>query len=788
MRLPLVTAGLSFLLSSFQLTAEAQQEVIKYKNPQLASSERTADLISRMTLEEKVGQLLCPLGWEMYMKTPSGVTYSEKYKDLIDNKHVGMFWAVFRADPWTQKTLENGLNPSLAAEAANAMQRYAVEETRLGIPVFIAEEAPHGHMAIGTTVFPTGIGMASTWNLGLQEQVFKISAKEVRLQGGHIAYGPVLDLSRDPRWSRVEEAFGEDPVLSAQMGAAAVRGAGAGKISDPHAVISTIKHFIAYGIPEGGHNGSSAIIGERELLESFLPPFKEVVKAGALSIMTAYNSVDGIPATSNTHLIRKILKNDWNFDGFVVSDLGSIDGLYSNHRVAKDLEDAGVLAMNAGVDVDLGAKPFAKLIDAVHAGKVKEEVLDSAVYLVLKLKFDMGLFENPYVNAKKAKKEVRTKESVAIARKAAQESIVLLENKNGLLPLAKKGLKIAVVGPNADVPYNQLGDYTAPQERSNIKTVLDGIKAKVPSASISYVKGTAIRDTSSSDFAAVEDAVQSSDVAVVVVGGSSARDFKTKYISTGAAVATEESVSDMESGEGFDRATLDLLGHQMELLRRVKATGKPMVVVYIQGRPLNMNWAAENADALLTAWYPGQEGGNAIADVLFGDYNPAGRLPISVPRSVGQLPVYYNKKAPVPHPYIETKATPLYAFGYGKSYSTFAYSDVEAVRTTDGFQLSFTVQNTGEVDGDEVAQLYISDEVASTVQPLKKLKKFERIFIPKGESKNINWSISLEDLSIINQEMKQVAESGTFKLMLGGSSDNTPLSTLIELTESVFID
>lgn len=768
-------------------TAGRAQEKFRYKDARLSTSERTADLISHMTLEEKVGQLLCPLGWEMYSKEGNTVTYSEKYKSLLDKQHVGMFWAVFRADPWTQKTLKNGLTPALAAEAANAMQRYAVEETRLGIPIFIAEEAPHGHMAIGTTVFPTGIGMASTWNPTLQEQVSAVSAKEVRLQGGHIGYGPVLDLSRDPRWSRVEEAYGEDPVLSGMMGAAAAKGAGAGDLKNRNAVISTIKHFIAYGIPEGGHNGNSAIIGQRELHESFLPPFFKTVEAGALSIMTAYNSIDGIPCTADGYLLTDVLRKYWGFDGFVVSDLGSIDGIYSSHRVASSLQEAGTMALEAGVDVDLGARPFAELIAAIESGKIDIAKIDSAASRVLRLKFDMGLFENPYRDAKAAGREVRSKEHVAVSRKAAQESIVLLENKNNVLPLsAKKVKKIAVIGPNANMPYNQLGDYTAPQERTVIRTVLDGIKTKVPSADVIFAKGTAIRDTTQSDIAAAVAAALQADVAVVVVGGSSARDFETKYIETGAAVTDAKSLSDMESGEGFDRSTLDLLGDQIKLLQAIKKTGKPLIVVYIQGRPLNMNWAHEHADALLNAWYPGMEGGNAIADVIFGDYNPAGRLPISVPRSVGQLPVYYNKKVPKGHDYVETLGSPLYTFGYGKSFTAFDYSDLHVNHQADGgLEVTLAVKNTGARAGDEVVQLYVRDEFASTVQPIKQLKKFERSHFAAGETKKIVFKLAPEDLSVINPKMERVMEAGRFHVMVGASSDDIRLDEKVEIEKSV---
>ena len=762
----------------------AQQTTPPYKNSALNTAERTQDLLSRMTLEEKVGQLLCPMGWEMYRINNEEVEPSEQFKLLIQNKHAGMLWATYRADPWTKKTLDNGLNPFLAAKAGNALQRYVIENTRLGIPMFLAEEAPHGHMAIGATVYPVGISLASTWNPQLIQEIADAISTEIRVQGGHISYGPVLDLVRDPRWSRVEETYGEDPVLTACMGQAYAQGMGGGDLSKPHSIISTIKHFIAYGIPEGGHNGNTALIGERDLYENFLPPVKATIDAGALSVMTAYNSIDGIPCTANKELLTDLLRHQWGFSGFVVSDLVSIDGLHETHHVAPTLQDAGVLALSSGVDVDLGANGYSLLVDAVRKGKVSESLIDSAVCHVLRLKFDMGLFENPYVDPSVAAQTVRKKQHQQLAYQSAVESVVLLENKNKTLPLQHNLKRIAVIGPNADNPYNQLGDYTAPQERKAIKTVLDGVKAKMPHADIVYAKGCAVRDTMHFDIDEAVKAAQASDVAIVVVGGSSARDFKTEYLETGAAIASKELMSDIECGEGNDRSTLDLLGKQLDLMKAIKATGTPMIVIYIQGRPLNMNWAATHAEALLTAWYPGQEGGNAIADVLWGDYNPSGRLPISVPRSVGQLPVYYNKKNPRGHDYVEESASPLYPFGYGQSYTQFEYSDLAITqRGSDVFDVSFSITNTGQQGGDEVAQLYLRDEFASVVQPIKQLKKFERLHLKKGEQKRVKFTLNGDDLSILNREMKRVVEPGTFIIMVGSSSSDIRLKDKITVEE-----
>lgn len=749
-----------------------------FQDASLPIDQRVEDLLSRMTLEEKAGQLMCLMGWNYYQIDGRKVTVSNQFRHQVDSMHVGMFWAVFRADPWTQKTIANGLDPALAAEAANAMQRYAIEHSRLGIPIFLAEEAPHGHMAIGATVFPTGLGMAATWNPGLVQQVGKVIGKEIRLQGGHISYGPVLDLARDPRWSRVEETMGEDPYLTEEMGAAMVDGLGGGDLSLPYSTIATLKHFIAYGTTEGGQNGARSIVGPRELKQVFLTPFKRAIDAGALSVMTAYNSLDGVPCTSNRQLLSDVLRGEWNFKrGMVVSDLFSIDGLKGTHHTAANWQDAAIQALQAGVDVDLGGNCFTDLVDAVKNGKVKEAALDQAVERVLRLKFEMGLFENPYVNARTAQREVHATAAVTVARQAALESITLLKN-DGTLPLSKDK-KVAVIGPNADNIYNLLGDYTAPQADGKVVTVYQGIKAMLGDARCTYVKGCAIRDTTESDIQAAVDAATSADVVIAVVGGSSARDFKTSYEDTGAASAEQQTVSDMECGEGFDRATLDLLGRQMELLEALKKTGKPLVVVYIEGRPLNKNWAAENANALLTAYYPGEQGGNAIAKVLFGDYNPAGRLPVSVPRHVGQLPVYYNKPAPAAHDYVEMSAKPLYPFGYGLSYTTFEYSDL----TVTGLDATFKVTNTGNHKGDEVVQLYLHQDLSTVVQPERQLKAFERITLDPGETREVTLHLDYGDLAIVDADMKWTVEPGTYHVLIGPSSKDIRLMGRITIPD-----
>lgn len=774
------------LIFETHVSAQTKKAALIYKDSKAPVESRIKDLLARMTIEEKVGQISMPLGWPMYAKTEHGVEVSEVFKKSLKEEYTGMLWATLRADPWTKKTLANGLTPELAAKATNAIQKYAIENSRLGIPVLLSEECPHGHMAIGTTVFPTSIGQGSTWDPALIQKMAAVIAEETRLQGGHVGYGPVLDLAREPRWSRVEETYGEDHIVNSRMGEAMVKGFQGTSIKSGANVVATLKHFAAYGAPEGGHNGSSINVGLRSLNQFYLPPFKAAVKVGALSVMTAYNSIDGIPCSSNEELLNTTLRQQWGFKGFVVSDLNSISGLMANHHIADNPAEAAALSINAGLDADLSGIGYGKALrDAIKSGKVSIKTLDTAVSRVLRIKFNMGLFENPYVNEETAKLKIRDAEKVQLARQVARESIILLKNQSKLLPLSKSLKSIALIGPNADNIYNQLGDYTAPQARANIVTVLDGFKNKLTSGTkINYAKGCDIRDMSSSQISEAVNLAKQSDVAVVVLGGSSARDFKTEYIETGAAkISTSaDKLSDMESGEGYDRATLDLLGDQLKLLKAIVATGKPVVLVLIKGRPLNLNWAAENVPAIIDAWYPGQEGGNAIADVLFGDYNPAGRLTISVPKSVGQLPVYYNARVPEKHNYIEMDANPLYTFGYGLSYAEFKYSDLKITRTqNDAVEVSFNLKNTSNVAGEEVVQLYSKMKTSTVVMPIKQLKQFKRILLKAGEERRLVFELKKDDLEIYNNKMNWAVEPGIYSLMVSASADDVKLEGKLEL-------
>ncbi len=758
------------------LTTFAQKAI--YKQASRPVEERVADLIGRMTTEEKVAQLCCPLGWEMYTKKGNNnVEPSELFKQKMKDAPIGSFWAVLRADPWTQKTLETGLYPELAAKALNALQRYAVEETRLGIPILFAEECPHGHMAIGTTVFPTSLCAASTWNADLMQRMGTAIGKEAGAQGTNIGYGPVLDIAREPRWSRMEETFGEDPWLTSVLGVAVVKGMQGDDVADKQHVICTLKHLAAYGVPESGHNGGPVYAGERLLRSQLLLPFEKAVKAGAGTVMTSYNSIDGVPCTANKHLLTDILRGEWGFKGFTYSDLLSVDLIAQNGMAESNLEGAS-LALKAGLDMDLGADAFGKnLKNALEKGLITSADLDRAVANVLRMKFNLGLFENPYVSPKQAKAICRSAEHKALAQKVAEEGTVLLKN-DGTLPLSRNLKRIAVIGPNADMPYNQLGDYTAPQDRKEISTVLDGIKSLAgKNTEVIYERGCAVRDTTTADIPAAVKAAESADAVVLVVGGSSARDFKTKYISTGAAtVDNSKTIADMDCGEGFDRSTLTLLGKQEELISAVAKTGKPLIIVYIEGRPLLMNHSSEVANALLTAWYPGEQGGQAIASIIFGDSNPSGRLPVSIPRSTGQLPIYYSQGKL--KDYVDESSTPLYPFGYGLSYTKFDYSNLTITPRTekcDSATVSLTVSNTGERDGDEVVQMYVADKVASVAQPQITLRGFQKVNLKAGESRRVTFTLGFDELSIINADMKRVIEPGDFDIMIGASSQDIRL-------------
>ncbi len=800
-----------------------------YKDPSRPSAERAQQLLGLMTLEEKAAQLVQPFGWQAYEHTDGEITLKEDFKRQVAETGIGSLYGMLRADPWTGVTLASGLSPRQGAEAVNALQRYAIENSRLGIPVLIGEECSHGHMAIGATVFPVPLSLGSSWNVDLYREMCRAVALETRSQGGTVTYSPVLDVVRDPRWGRTEECFGEDAYLISELAVASVEGLQGESLSSQESVGATLKHFAGYGSSEGGRNAGPVHMGWRELLEVDLLPFKKAVEAGAVSIMPAYNEIDGVPCTTNTVLMEDILRGTWGFDGLVITDCGAIEMLAAGHDVAENGLDASVQAISAGIDMEMSGEMFGKhLVNAVRTGKLAEGILDRAVQRVLELKFRLGLFEQPYADPDAAEKFIGSGKHRELARKLAAESIILLKNDGGTLPLTggsggngdagssgigigergsgsakagdagnyggsgkagdagsigsfsgtgKSGFgssgKVAVIGPNADPPYNQLGDYTSPQQRSSIVTVLDGVRSRLGAERVLYAPGCRIRGDSREGFEAALACAEQADTVVMVLGGSSARDFGegTIDLKTGASKVTEHAWSDMDCGEGIDRISLALSGVQLELAQEIHKLGKPLVVVYINGRPVSEPWIEEHADAILEAWYPGQEGGHAVADILFGDVNPSGRLTISWPKDAGQLPVYYNGKRSRGKRYLEADSQPRYPFGFGLSYTSFSYSDLkvepQVITADETAKVTVLVKNTGELTGAEVVQLYISDVASKVSRPAKELKGFRKITLSPGESQIVEFVVGAEQLQYIGPDYQPVVEPGAFKILVG---------------------
>lgn len=759
-----------------------------YKDKSKPIEERVKHLIGLMTLEEKVGQLVQPFGWQVYEHIDGELSLHHDFKQQVQNGGVGSLYGVLRADPWTGVTLENGLSAKQGAEAVNMIQRYAIEHSRLGIPILIGEECSHGHMAIDGTVFPVPLSIGSTWNVDLYRDMCRAVASETRAQGGAVTYSPVLDVVRDPRWGRTEECFGEDPYLIGEFAVAAVEGLQGESLLSEHSVAATLKHFAGYGSSEGGRNAGPVHMGWRELLEVDLYPFQKAVEAGAQSVMPAYNEIDGVPCTVNTELLDDTLRQAWGFDGLIITDCGAIEMLASGHDVAENGLDAAVQAICAGIDMEMSGEMFGShLVEAVHAGKLKTSVLDRAVRRVLTLKFRLGLFDKPYVNAERAEQVIGQVEHIRLARQLATEGIVLLKNVNSTLPLPKTSKRIAVIGPNADQIYNQLGDYTSPQQRSRVVTVLDGIRGKLGKdhSGVLYAPGCRIKGESREGFDNALACAAEADTVVMVVGGSSARDFGegTIDLKTGASKVSDHDWNDMECGEGIDRMMLGLAGVQLQLMQEVYRLGKELVVVYMNGRPIAEPWVEEHAHAIVEAWYPGQEGGHAIADILFGDVNPSGRLTLSIPKHVGQLPVYYNGKRSRGKRYLEDDAAPRYPFGYGLSYTTFSYErltlSANSIRAGESVTVTVDVTNTGDREGAEVVQLYISDTVSSVTRPIRELKGFCKLVLQPGETRTVVFVVGSDKLQYIGHDLQPIVEAGRFSIQVGRHSKDTLCAELI---------
>jgi beta-glucosidase len=742
----------------------AQESLAPYKNPHLAIPDRVADLLSRMTLEEKVAEIT---GGHHDDRGLVDTTGQLPYKTADE-----VFAEMYKTD--------NKMTPRERALAHNALQRFQREKTRLGIPSIFFGEALHGYMAYGSTSFPQALALAGTWDPALVKQAFTAAADEMSAAGANQAFTPVLDLARDPRWGRTEETYGEDPYLGARMGVAAIEGLqGDAFYIDRHHVLATAKHFTAHGQPESGTNTAPANFSERELREFYLFAFEAAIREARVgSVMASYNEIDGIPSHINHWLLDRVLRQEWGFNGYLTSDGEGLQMLYKVHGVAADNADAARKALAAGVDFDLSdGSVYRTLLEQVKSGAVPESQLDRAVARVLAAKFRLGLFENPYSDPDYATKTTNSPEHRALALKSAEEEIALLKNENHLLPLDAKKIKtIAVIGPNAaDV---HLGGYARDPGRG--VSVLDGIRERAGSSiKVLYAEGCKITlgkqgwagwyennsqladptDQQESIRVAVETA-RKSDVALLVVGETEA--------------TNREAWAENHLG---DRDSLDLLGAQNQLVQTVVETGVPTIVLLINGRPLSINYIAAHVPAILEGWYLGQEGGTAAARVIFGDVNPGGKLPISFPRSVGQLPDYYNHKPSRNRSYIFTSRDPLFPFGHGLSYTTFQLDNLRlepaTITPAQSTKVRIDITNTGTREGDEVPQLYIHQRVSSVTRPVLALKGFQRAHLQPGQRTTVEFTLTPGDLAIYNDQMQRVVEPGAIDILVGSSSANT---------------
>jgi beta-glucosidase len=730
-----------------------------------------------MTLEEKVAQTLAVWQQKRQLVDANGNFDPAKAAPILQNG-IGQITRV--SDGVERGGKRRG--PREAAEFVNAIQHWVMEHTRLAIPAMFHEEALHGLAAAKGTNFPVPIALASSWDPGLVERVMTVAAREARARGAQQVLSPVLDLARDPRWGRTEETYGEDPHLVSEIGLAAIRGyQGPGPALTPGHVFATAKHFAAHGPNEGGINTAPTQVPERELREELLWPFERAIVEGrAMSVMPSYNEVDGVPSTASMFLLQRVLRQEWGFQGFVVSDYNAIEQLADRHKVAASMNEAARLAIAAGVDLELpDRKAYLTLIDDVKAGRVAERLVNDAARHVLRLKFLAGLFEHPYADPDEAERVTNTADAQALALEAARASMVLLKNDNHTLPLDRSRVKkLAVVGPNAGDVH--LGGYSENPGRG--VSVLQGMKDKAGAAiEIAYSEGPRITEEPASwdrnEVVAGDPAKNAQRIADAVKIARTA-DAIVAVIGTNESTS-REAYADNHLG---DAATLALTGHQQEFVDQLVATGKPVVVVLMNGRPLAIPEIAAKAPAILEVWYQGQEGGTAIADALFGDVNPGGKLPISVPRTVGQLPVYYNRKPTSFRNYLFESRAPLYPFGFGLSYTTFTVTDLKLADATIGpagrTTASVTVTNTGTRAGDEVVQLYVHDLVASVTRPVKQLRGFQRVSLKPGESRVVTMTIGPEALWLIDQQMQRRVEPGDFEILVGTSSNTTLKATL----------
>ncbi len=753
----------------------AERESATYLDATKSVAERVDDLLGRMTLDDKLGQLGSAWSFEL---TANG-TFSHDRAEQLARHGLGQVTRVGGA---------SGYESGDAARFANAVQRYLIDETRLGIPAIVHEEICSGLMARGSTVFPQAIGVASTWEPELSAALADAVRSQMRMVGAHQGLSPVLDVCRDPRWGRTEETFGEDPYLVSRMGVAFVRGLQGRDLRD--GVVATGKHFVGYGGSEGGLNWAPMGIGPRELHDVYLYPFEAAVREGGLrSVMNAYNELDGIPCAASSELLTELLRGSWGFEGSVVSDYFAVRQLASYHRLVVDETEAAAAALTAGIDVELPSTDCygEPLRDALLRGLLDESDVDVAVRRVLETKFALGLFERPYVDEDAAADAANTDAHRSLARTIARKSLVLLRN-DGALPLASSGT-VAVIGPNADELRNLLGDYSYPAHVEALAemagpgnnvfsiglpdriefgdpmpaapTIVEALRSRL-GEQVAFARGCDVNSESHDGFDEAVALAAAADVAVLVLGDKAGL------------------TDDCTSGESRDRASLDLPGVQEELARAVLATGTPVVLVLVAGRPCGSAWLHEHSAAVLLAWLPGQEGAEAIADALTGEFSPGGKLPITFPRSVGQIPAYYAHKISGGRShwkgdYVDSPAQPLYPFGHGLTYTTFSLSDphieTPTVRWNETIAVRIRVRNTGERPGEEVVQLYVRDPVATVTRPVLELKSFVRLELDAGASKTVTFRVPVAQLGFHDRALTHTVEPGAFDLFVGTSSD-----------------
>ena len=725
---------------------------------------KAKELLANMTLQEKIGQLNQKLyGFGIYERNGDEISFSQEFKDEVEKYGgLGTLYGLYRADPWSQKNYENGLYGENAVKAYNQMQEYVLEHSRLNIPALLSTECPHGHQALDSYLLPVNLNMGATFNPELIHSAYSVCGKQLCQMGVDLALISLLDVVRDPRWGRSEECFSEDPYLCSKMAEQIV------KAVQDEGVSVVAKHFAAQGECTGGINASAARIGERELREIHLPAMKACVDAGVDGVMAAYNEIDGVFCHANHHLLTDILRDEMGFDGVVMADGCAIDQL---NGVTGDSVRSGAAALCAGVDIGLWDEAYGRLDEALEKGYITEEDIDRAVLRVLELKVKRGLFENPLLDENQ-KPEDYSYEKYPQALQIARESVVLLENRNDILPLSKKAGKIAVIGPNADAVYNQLGDYSPQVKREKCSTVLDGVRSYLGDKAV-YARGCGVFDGIQEELEEAVKLAGQSDITILVLGGSSSRFGEVSFDANGAAIS-EHGVS-MDCGEGVDTAELSLPAVQRELAEKIFATGSKVITVIIGGRAYALDEVAEKSDAVLYGFYPGMQGGKAIGEILFGEVNPSGRLPVSLPRCTGQLPIYYNyKNSYRSMHYYNIPDGAAYTFGYGKSYTDFVYKDVSFGNKDvaldelhkNGIQVEMTIKNVGKYDGYAVPLVYIAGKQGSVVRRAKELKGFHKVWLKKGESEKVSIFLPAEAFAVWNSEMKFEVEPGKVQVIL----------------------